>query len=92
MTSSAAAAKAPPWTRGPRSAGPVVSAHSAAVGRLGHHVRWHRGRTRRGPGRGEHPLGEEAVGGAPNQGGIATIEADRAAQDLSGQRPQGEEA
>jgi small subunit ribosomal protein S3 len=41
---------------------------------------------------GANPPGEEAVGGAPNQGGIATIEADRAAQDLSGQRPQGEEA
>jgi small subunit ribosomal protein S3 len=34
---------------------------------------------------GANPPGEEAVGGAPGQGGIATIEADKAAQELSAQ-------
>src|ERR687890_295643 len=34
---------------------------------------------------GANPPGEEAVGGAPGQSGIATLEADRAAQNLSTQ-------
>ena len=33
---------------------------------------------------GANPPGEEAVGGAPGQGGIATLEADNAAQQLQG--------
>ena len=33
---------------------------------------------------GANPSGEEAVGGAPGQGGIATLEADNAAQQLQG--------